>query len=121
MTEPFLVEPLAHRFLGLMIAITLPGQPRRLFTLQEAAILSRALTSVAQGASPERQIYMSPVASDWDFEARVVPSGLVVVWEECAEAPLSFEEALRLAKELEDATESPPRATTTKEDDRWPM
>ena len=123
MTQPFLVEAVTHRFLGPLIALSLPGQPRRLLTLQEAAILSRALAAVAKGASPERQIYMSPVASDCDFEARVVSSGIVVVWEEGAEAPPSFEEALRLAKALEDATEASPQGATTKEggEDRWPM
>ncbi|MGA9601806.1 MAG: hypothetical protein WBS22_16410 [Methylocystis sp.] len=108
MTQRFSVEPIAHRFLGPLIALALPGQPRRLLTLQEASSLSRALAAVAQDASAERQIYMSPIASDCDFDARVVSSGLVVVWEGCADAALSVEEALRLAEALRANAEASP-------------
>ncbi len=123
MSQPFLVEPFVHGFLGPLIALTLPSQPRRRLTLQEASILSRALEAVAKGASAERLIYMSPVASDCDFEARVVSSGLVVVWEGSADAALSFEEALRLAQALKEAAEASLQgATAEKEGERgWPM
>jgi len=123
MTQPFLVEPLAHGFLGPLIALTLPGQPRRRLTLQEATILSRALDAVAKGASPERQIYMSPVASDCDFEARLVSSSLVVVCEGCADAALSFEEALRLAQGLRQSAETPSQKAPAGQgsEDEWPM
>ena len=123
MTQCFLVEPFVHAFLGPLIALALPGQPRRRFTLQEAMILSRALTAVAKGASAERSIYMSPAASDCDFEARVVSSGLVVVSERSADATLSFEEALGLAEALKEAAEASLRGTTAgqESEDRWPM
>ena len=123
MTQRFSVEPLAHRFLGPLIALALPGQPRRQLTLQEAAVLSRALEAVANGASAERLIYLSPVASDCDFEARVVSSGLVVVWEGCADAALSFEESLRLAQALKEAAEASLQGATAKKEgeDGWPM
>jgi hypothetical protein len=111
MTQRFSVEPLAHRFLGPLIALALPDQPRRVLTLQEATILSRALAAVTQGGSAERLIYLSPAASDCDFEARVVSSGLVVVLEGYADAALSFEEALRISEALREAAEaSPPNA-----------
>ncbi len=121
--QRFSVEPVAHRILGPLIALALPGQPRRLLTHEEATILSRALAAVATGASAERLIYMSPIASDCDFEARVVSSGLVVVCEGCADAALSFEEALRLAKALRDAAEPSPQKAQAGQgsEDRWPM
>ena len=123
MTQRFSVEPVAHRFLGPLIALALPGQPRRLLMLEEATILSRALAAVANGASAERLIYMSPIASDCDFEARVVSSGLVVVCEGSADARLSFEAALRLAQALTENAEAPPQRAQEKEggEDGWPM
>jgi len=123
MTRRFSVELFAHGFLGPLIALALPGQPLRRLTLQEATILSRALAGVATGASPERQIYMSPIASDCDFEARVVSSGLVVISEGCADAALTFEEAQRLAQALRESAEPPPREAAAEEgsEDGWPM
>jgi len=122
MTESFSVALLLHGFLGPLIALTLPGQPRRNLTFAEAAILSRALAAVAQGASVERQIYISPVASDCDFEARVISSGLVVVSPGRPDATLTFEEALRLADALRGATEASPQAAPAGEgsEDGWP-
>jgi hypothetical protein len=123
MTQRFSVEPFAHGFLGPLIALALPGQPRRRLTSAEAAILSRALAAVAQGASAERRIYMSPVASDCEFEAHVVSSGLVVVSEGCADAALSFEEALQLAQALREAVEASAQNEAPRQgsEDPWPM
>ncbi|ARN80035.1 hypothetical protein [Methylocystis bryophila] len=122
MTQPFSLEPFAHGFLGPLIALRLPGQPRRRLTLQEATILSRALDAVAKGASAERLIYMSPVASDCDFEARVVSSCLVVVMEGFADARLSFEEAMQLAQALKEAADAWLQGVTAEKEggDEWP-
>ncbi|HTO78292.1 MAG TPA: hypothetical protein VMJ31_00795 [Methylocystis sp.] len=106
MTQGFSVAPLRHGFLGPLIALALPGQPCRQLTPQEAAILSRALAAVAKGLSPEHEIFMSPVASDCDFEARVISSGVAVVAPGCADANLSFDEALRLARALQQLSEA---------------
>lgn len=73
MSEKFSLVIASHKHFG-----ALPGAPPRRFTLQEALIVSRALDAVAMGASPERQIFISPIASDCDFEAHVEDGGIVV-------------------------------------------
>ncbi|MBI5013150.1 MAG: hypothetical protein HZC06_10730, partial [Methylocystis sp.] len=80
--------------------LRLPGQPVRRFTKEEAAILSRALDSVATGERGEQQIYMSPIASDHDFDARVEPSGVVLSSEGHGDVKLDWNEARALAEQL---------------------
>jgi hypothetical protein len=78
-----------------------PGQPARKFTRQEAAIVSRALKAVAQGTSAEHQVYMSPIASDHDFEARVVKTGVVVISDGCVDVQLDWNDVGVLSQHLE--------------------
>ncbi len=46
------------------------------FTPAEASNLSLALLAVRRDISPEREIYMSPIASDDAFNGQVVESGM---------------------------------------------
>ena len=78
----------------------LPCHPLRRCTKEEAAILSRALDSVAKGDHGEQQIYMSPIASDHDFDARVEQSGLILSSEGCGDVKLDWREARALAEQL---------------------
>jgi hypothetical protein len=48
------------------------------FTPAEASSLSLALVAVSRGLSPEREIYMSPIASDDAFVGKVQESGMRV-------------------------------------------
>lgn len=78
MSESFTLVVAPHRVFGALATFGLGGQPLRRFTRQEALIVSRALDAVARGASAESQIYMSPIASDQDFDAQVREEGVFV-------------------------------------------
>lgn len=78
MTRAFSVAAARHRAMGEVILLAIPGQPERRFTHREALTVSRALEAVANGQSAERQIYMSPIASDHDFEALAEEGGVAV-------------------------------------------
>lgn len=104
MSENFSLVVDRHGAFGVLATLRLAAQPARRFTLQEAAIVARALKAVAQGASDERQIFMSPIASDHDFEASVGQDGIVVRAEGCAEARLAWPETLALAEQLRQAS-----------------
>jgi hypothetical protein len=93
-----------HRAFGALTTINLAGQPERRLTFEEAAILSRALEAVARGRSAERQIYMSPIASDHDFDARIEAKGIVVIHAGFADAFLDWPETLELALALKAAS-----------------
>lgn len=89
-----------HGAFGALATLRLAGQPPRRFTLGEASIVARAIDAVASEASPERQIYMSPIASDQDFDARVQPDGLEVITSTGPALRLSWREAAELAQAL---------------------
>jgi hypothetical protein len=65
-----------HRAFGRLIRLTLNTDSRLDFTAEEAATVSRALTAVREGRSAEREIYMSPIASDHEFSGAVLPNGI---------------------------------------------
>jgi hypothetical protein len=88
MSHPFTLTTMRHKAFGLLATLTVPGQPARRFTCQEALIVSRALAAVLDGRSAEPQIYMSPMASDHDFEARVREDGIALVAEGSPEVDL---------------------------------
>jgi hypothetical protein len=92
MSQKFSVTETRHGAFGVLAKLEMPGQPVRAFTRQEATIFSRALKAVAQGTSAELQVYMSPIASDHDFEARVAETGVVVVLDSCADVRLDWSE-----------------------------
>jgi hypothetical protein len=78
MTEMFSLTVGAHRVFGALATMRLDGQAERRFTLQEARHVARALDAMATGATSERGVFMSPIASDADFEASATAAGLVV-------------------------------------------
>ncbi len=72
------VSPFTHRGLGAMLRLTLADGLSFDLTHEEARILSRAMKAVAAGKSTVDEIYMSPIASDRDFSAKVTAEGLVL-------------------------------------------
>ncbi len=68
----------AHRGLGQMVRLTVIEGYSFDLTFQEAQILSRALAAVKNKTSPVDEVYMSPIASDGDFSAKVLADGLVL-------------------------------------------
>jgi hypothetical protein len=105
MYENFSLAVDRHSAFGALATLRVAAQPARRFTLQEAAIVARALEAVARGVSEERQIYMSPIASDYDFEAQVEEEGVVLRSDGCEDVRLGWLETLALAKWLKQATE----------------
>lgn len=77
MTESF-VAPFTHRALGAMLRLTVADGLTFDLTFEEARTLSRAMKAVAEGKSSVDEIYMSPIASDRDFSAKVTPEGLAL-------------------------------------------
>lgn len=47
-------------------------------TLDEARTVSRALAAVRDGKSSVDEIYMSPIANDAEFSAKVTPDGVLL-------------------------------------------
>lgn len=73
------VTPVSHRALGRMLRMTLaPGLSLDL-TADEAQTLSRALAALTRDPQLTNDIYLSPLASDADFTAKVTADGLKVV------------------------------------------
>jgi hypothetical protein len=93
------VKQSAHRAFGHLIRVTLDGDTRLDFTAEEAATVSRALTAVREQRSAEREIYMSPIASDHDFTGSVLTDG-VRVTVAGASADLGWDDVDRLARDL---------------------
>lgn len=100
MSENFVLAVDKHPAFGALATLRLPAQPPRRFTFQEASILARALEAVASGASGEKLIYMSPIASDADFDARVETEGVSIAAPGAGPKLLSWAEALALAAAL---------------------
>lgn len=103
-SDKFSLSVAPHGAFGALATLELSGQPRRRLTLQEASIVADAIEAVAVGASPERRIYMSPIASDQDLDARVTEGGLIVSCEASPELFLSWLEAAELAGALKRAS-----------------
>lgn len=89
-----------HRHFGALVTIRMGEQPVRRLTPNEAGILSRALKAVADGASLEKQIFMSPIASDHEFEALAQPDGVAVKAPGCPDVFLDWIETRALAEAL---------------------
>ncbi len=100
MSRSFELVVVAHGVFGVLATLRLHGQPDRKFTLQEALIVARALDAVAQKKSCAREIYMSPIASDHDFEARVFDDGVAVILAGYPNAPLDWTQTLALTREF---------------------
>jgi hypothetical protein len=65
-----------HRLLGKQVKLQLAEDFVLKLSPAEASSLSFALVAVRNGASPEREIYMSPIASDAAFVGTVLESGM---------------------------------------------
>ena len=79
MSPSLQVTQSVHRAFGQLIRLTLATDNRLDLTPEEAATVSRALTAVREGRSAEREIYMSPIASDHEFSGTVLPHGIRIV------------------------------------------
>ncbi len=80
MSEPasFAVSSVQHRVLGKQIRLQLADDLVLRLTPAEASSLSFALVAVRNGISPEREIYMSPIASDNGFVGTVLDTGMSI-------------------------------------------
>ncbi len=79
MKEPkFNVSSTRHRVLGKQVRVQFADDFVLKFTPAEASSLSFALVAVRDGISPEREIYMSPIASDAAFVGSVLDCGMSI-------------------------------------------
>lgn len=80
MNKPFSFEVsrTRHRVLGQQIRLQLAQDFELRFTPAEASSISFALVAVRDGISPEREIYMSPIASDVAFVGSVGDAGISI-------------------------------------------
>lgn len=72
----FSLTATAHPAFGRLIALASPDGGAVRLTAQEALTLSRALAAVRAGRSAEREIYLSPIASDADVLGAVESDGV---------------------------------------------
>ena len=75
---PFSVSSQLHRILGKQVQLKFADDFILRFTPAEASSLSFALVAVRDGISPEREIYMSPIASDAAFVGTVQDGGMSI-------------------------------------------
>ena len=75
---PFTVSSSQHRALGKLVKLQFADDFVLRLTLAEASSISFALVAVRDGISPEREIYMSPIASDEAFVGTVRDSGMSI-------------------------------------------
>lgn len=75
---PFAVSSSQHRILGKQVTLQFGEDVVLKLTQAEASSLSFALVAVRDGISPEKEIYMSPIASDAAFVGTVRDSGMSV-------------------------------------------
>jgi hypothetical protein len=101
MSQEFSFTETPHGAFGVLAILHFPGQPARRFTRREATIVARALKAVAQGTSAEHQVYMSPIASDHDFEARVAETGIVVISDGCVDVQFDWNDVGVLSRRFE--------------------
>lgn len=92
------ISVLRHPALGRLIRLEGVAAAPLSLTPQEAATIARALSAVREGRSSEREIYLSPIASDASFQALVEAEGL-----RCGERFLHWAMAERLAAQLLEA------------------
>lgn len=75
---PFIVSSSQHRALGKLVRLQFADDFVLRLTPAEASSLSFALVAVRDGISPEREIYMSPIASDASFFGTVRDEGMSI-------------------------------------------
>ncbi|ADE11153.1 hypothetical protein [Sideroxydans lithotrophicus] len=76
--SPFAVNSMQHRAFGKLVKLQFADDFTLRLTQAEASSLSFALVAVRDGISPEREIYMSPIASDAAFVGSVCDSGMSI-------------------------------------------
>jgi hypothetical protein len=76
--HPFSVSSTQHRVLGKQVRVQFAHDLVLKLTPAEASSLSFALVAVSEGISPEREIYMSPIASDDAFVGTVLTAGMSI-------------------------------------------
>ncbi|OHC91764.1 MAG: hypothetical protein A3J87_03510 [Sideroxydans sp. RIFOXYB12_FULL_59_6] len=74
--QRFSVSSVQHRVMGRQIRLRFSDDIELRLTPAEASSLPLALVAVSRGISPEREIYMSPIASDDAFDGRLVENGM---------------------------------------------
>ena len=74
----FDVRATQHHLLGRQVKLQLAEDLVLKLSPAEASSLSFALVAVRDGVSPEREIYMSPIASDAAFVGTVLDSGMSI-------------------------------------------
>lgn len=75
---PFTVSSRSHPTFGQQVILQFAGDFVLRLTQAEASSLSFALVAVRDGISLEREIYMSPIASDAVFSATVQDGGISI-------------------------------------------
>lgn len=101
----FSVSVVQHRVLGKQIKLQLAENYILKLTQAEASSLSFALVAVRDGVSPEREIYMSPIASDVAFVGAVKESGMSIAISNGA-VELDWSNVTQLAEALANAIEA---------------
>jgi hypothetical protein len=81
---PCSVNTTQHRALGRLVNLQFPDGLLLKLTAAEASSLSFALVAVRDGISSEREIYMSPIASDAAFVGTVLDDGMSIAMPEGA-------------------------------------
>ncbi|MBA3022408.1 MAG: hypothetical protein FP821_00745 [Sideroxydans sp.] len=76
--QRYTVASVQHRVMGQQIRLRFADDIELRLTPAEASSLSLALVAVSRGISPEREIYMSPIASDDAFVGTAQESGMHV-------------------------------------------
>lgn len=76
--SPFTVSSSQHRILGAQVIVRFADDHVLKLTQIEASTLSLALVAVRDGISDEREIYMSPIASDAAFVGVVQEDGMSI-------------------------------------------
>lgn len=99
-------EAYNHRGLGEMIRLHLGGTLSFNLTPLEARTLARALAAVRAGKSKVEDVYMSPIASDYDFFAKVMSDGLELESTPKIE-PLGWEEVSKIHQLLSQLAPEP--------------
>ncbi|MGJ0621787.1 MAG: hypothetical protein ACR65Z_13920 [Methylocystis sp.] len=104
----FTVSVVAHRHFGGLVTLAVDNQPLRRLTREESLVLGRALAATVAGVSVEKRIYMSPIASDQDFDAAVEREGIVLTSDSDEKAWFDWSAVVDLAGRL--AQEASPSA-----------
>lgn len=101
----FSLTATAHPAFGRLIVLSSSNGGAVRLTTQEALTLSRALAAVRAGRSAEREIYLSPIASDADVLGAVAADGVRLRLGD-VETALNWEAAEALAAALAETAES---------------